>query len=190
MSEDNLVEITEKNFDVILDLRYASENNVCGHKLYAEPICYLHEAAVEPLKIAINSAKNLGLKLKIFDGFRPIEVQKYMYEKFPGDFVSNPENGVVPHCRGVAIDLTLADSAGNELDMGSDFDDFSEIAFHNCAKISVEAQRNRLLLLGLMSAAGFDFYSKEWWHYQLFKPREYQIISSSPALIAPELNQH
>jgi D-alanyl-D-alanine dipeptidase len=185
----NLIEITEKNFAVTLDLRYASSNNVCGHKLYSQPLCYLHEAAINPLKTAINSAKELGLKLKIFDGFRPIEVQKYMYEKFPGDFVSNPESGVIPHCRGVAIDLTLVDQNGIELDMGSDFDEFSEIAYHNCYKISPEAQKNRLILLGVMTAAGFDFFSKEWWHYQLFKPREYPVISSAPELIAAELNQ-
>ncbi len=179
----NLVKITEEEFGVILDLRYASENNVCGHKLYSYPFCYLHEAAIKPLKIAINSAKNLGLKLKIFDGFRPIEVQEYMFDKFPGDFVSNPKSGVIPHCRGVAIDLTLCDLKGNELDMGSDFDEFSDLAFHNCAKISKDAQRNRLILLGLMSAAGFDFYSKEWWHYQLFKPREYLVIKANSNMI-------
>ncbi len=179
----NLVEITEKKFDVILDLRYASANNVCGKKLYAQPVCYLHEAAIEPLQKAIESAKNLGLKLKIFDGFRPLEVQKFMFEKFPsedpnGGFISNPESGAIPHCRGIAIDLTLCDSQGNELEMGTDFDEFSELAFHNSHKISVAAQRNRLILLGLMSIAGWDFYSNEWWHYQLFKPREYAIIKA------------
>lgn len=186
----NLVEISPTNFDVIFDLRYASKNNICGHKLYSHPFAYMHEAAIEPLQAAIKSAKNLGLKLKIFDTFRPFEVQKYMYEKFPGDFISNPEDGAVPHCRGVAIDLTLTDLQGNELEMGTDFDDFSELAFHNCEKVSIEAQRNRLLLLGLMSAAGFDFYSKEWWHYQFFKPRKYPIISSSPDMLAPELALH
>lgn len=185
----NLLEITAENFDVIFDLRYASKNNVCGHKLYSTPFAYMHEAAIKPLQQAIKSAKNLGLKLKIFDTFRPLQVQKYMYNQFPGDFISNPESGVVPHCRGVAIDLTLTDLDDNELDMGTDFDEFSELAYHNCDKISAEAQRNRLLLLGLMSAAGFDFFSKEWWHYQLFKPREYPIISASPEMIAPELNQ-
>ena len=185
----NLVEITEKKFDVILDLRYASENNVCGKKLYAQPVCYLHEATAEALQKAIDAAKKLGLKLKIFDGFRPIEVQKFMFEKFPsedpnGGFVSNPESGAIPHCRGVAIDLTLCDLQGNELDMGTDFDEFSDLAFHNCQKISVEAQRNRLLLLGLMTESGFDFYSKEWWHYQLFKPREYAVIEAPKGMVA------
>ncbi len=185
----NLVEITAEKFDVILDLRYASANNVCGHKLYSYPFCYLHEAAVPGFKLAIKSAKNLGLKLKIFDGFRPLEVQQYMFDKFPsedpnGGFISNPKTGSTPHCRGVAIDLTLTDLAGNELDMGTDFDEFSELAFHNCEKISVEAQRNRLILLGLMSAAGFDFYSKEWWHYQLFKAREYPVVKTASGMVA------
>jgi D-alanyl-D-alanine dipeptidase len=185
----NLIEITEKKFDVILDLRYATSNNVCGHKLYASPFCYLHEAVILPFEQAIKSAKNLGLKLKIFDGFRPLEVQQYMFNKFPsndpkGGFISNPTGGVIPHCRGVAVDLTLADLDGNELEMGTDFDEFSELAFHNCDKISTEAQRNRLILLGLMSAAGFDFYSKEWWHYQLFKPREYEVVKTVQGMLA------
>ncbi len=185
----NLVEITEKNFDVILDLRYATTSNVCGQKLYSYPFCYLHEAAIKPLKLAINSAKNLGLKLKIFDGFRPLEVQQFMFDKFPNSdanegFVSNPQNGAIPHCRGVAIDLTLSDLQGKELEMGTDFDEFSDLAFHNCQKISVVAQRNRLILLGIMTSAGFDFYSKEWWHYQLFKPREYLVIKAESGMIA------
>ncbi len=163
----------------MLDLRYASENNVCGHKLYSKPLCYLHQAAIEPLEKAIAAAKNLGLKLKIFDGFRPLAVQKLMFEKFSsGGFVSNPDGGVIPHCRGVALDLTLADSSGDELDMGTDFDEFSDLAFHNSHEISAEAQRNRLILLGLMTTSGWDFYSKEWWHYQLFKPREYPVIDA------------
>jgi zinc D-Ala-D-Ala dipeptidase len=185
----NLVEITTKNFDVIFDLRYASSNNVCQQKLYSRPFCYLHEAAIKPLNCAINSAKNLGLKLKIFDGFRPIEVQQFMFDKFPssdpnGGFISNPKNGAIPHCRGVAIDLTLCDAAEKELDMGTDFDEFSDLAFHNCEKISVTAQQNRLILLGLMTAAGFDFYRNEWWHYQLFKPREYLVIQAASDMIA------
>ena len=104
-----------------------------------------------------------------------------MFNKFLGDeakdgFVSNPANGAIPHCRGVAIDLTLVDKNNKELEMGSDFDEFSELAFHDFAEISDEAKANRKKLLQIMTDAGFDFYSKEWWHYQLFKPREYAVI--------------
>jgi D-alanyl-D-alanine dipeptidase len=185
----NLVEISQKNFDVILDLRYATANNVCGQKLYSYPFCYMHEAAIEPLKKAITAAKNLDLKIKIFDAFRPFAVQQFMFDKFSKDpafegFVSDPVTGTTPHCRGVAVDLTLCDLSGKELEMGTGFDDFSDLAFHNCYKISAESQRNRLILLGLMSAAGFDFYSKEWWHYQLFEPRKYPIIQTAPEMVA------
>jgi len=180
----NLVKITEKEFDVILDLRYATHNNVCSRKLYTHPFCYLHEATIEPLRRVIESAKNLGFKIKIYDAFRPIEVQKYMFDMFPGGFVSNPENGNIPHCRGVAIDLTLCDLNGKELDMGSDFDEFSDIAYHNNYKISTEAQRNRFILLGIMTSAGWSFLSKEWWHYQLPKPRDYEVAIASPDMIA------
>jgi D-alanyl-D-alanine dipeptidase len=185
----NLVEITAEKFDVILDLRYATTNNVCGVKMYSYPFCSLHKAAIPLLEQAIKSAKHLGYKIKIFDTYRPLEVQKFMFDKFANDkskegFVSNPEGGVTSHCRGAAIDLTLTDLDGNEIDMGTDFDDFSQAAFHNCLTISVEAQRNRMILLGIMSAAGFDFYSKEWWHYQLFKPREYPLVAATKEMLA------
>lgn len=180
----NLVQITAEKFDVIFDLRYATKNNVCEQELYSKPFCYLHEAAIEPLNIAIRAARGLGLKLKLFDTFRPIEVQRFMFEKFPGGFVSNPDNGRIPHCRGIAIDLTLCDLQGNELEMGTGFDEFSDSAFHNCSKVSTEAQRNRLILLGIMTLAGFDFLRQEWWHYQLPNPFEYPVVQAPKHLIA------
>lgn len=175
-----MIEITEEKYGVILDLRYASENNVCGKKLYSKPLCYLHEEAAEKLVRAVEFAKKQNLKIKIFDGYRPLSVQKFMFDKFASEpekdgFISNPESGSIPHCRGVAIDLTLTDEDGNEIDMGSDFDEFSDLAFHGCEKISATAIKNRLLLLKIMSSAGFDFYSKEWWHYQLFNARSYPV---------------
>ncbi len=178
---NNLVEITAEKHGVIIDLRYASNNNVCGHKMYSFPFCYLHLDAEKSLNKAVLLASNIGLKIKIWDSFRPLEVQKYMFDKFPsndinGGFVSNPDGGAIPHCRGVAIDLTLCDFDGQELEMGTDFDEFSDLAFHNSNKISKAAQKNRLILAGIMSIAGFDFYKNEWWHYQLFNCRNYEII--------------
>lgn len=177
----NLIKISEEEFGVTFDLRYASDNNVCGHKLYSSEFCYLHDQAADCLKKAVFEAKKLGYKIKIFDAFRPLAVQKYMFDKFPDDspnggFVSNPEIGSIPHCRGIAIDLTLTDLSGNDINMGSDFDEFSSLAFHDSEDVSEEVRKNRIILLGIMTKAGFDFFSKEWWHYQLFKPREYDII--------------
>jgi D-alanyl-D-alanine dipeptidase len=178
----NLVEITEKKHGVIIDLRYATNDNVCGHKLYSHPFCFLHSDSEKALDKAVELAKAVNLKIKIWDCFRPLEVQKYMFDKFPSDnpnggFVSNPSGGVIPHCRGAAIDLTLCNLDGSELEMGTDFDEFSSLAFHGCREISLEAQKNRLTLAGIMSLAGFDFYQNEWWHYQLFNARQYEVVN-------------
>jgi len=172
----NLILIDDK-FDVICDIKYASNNNVTKQKFYNNADCYLHKDAIDPLNKAIELAAIQGYKIKIFDGFRPFEAQKFLFNKFPnGDFVSDPQTGAVPHCRGIAIDLTLVDQDLKELDMGTDFDDFTSKAYHGNLEISQEAQKNRFILLGIMMSAGFDFYDKEWWHYQLFNPRSYEII--------------
>jgi D-alanyl-D-alanine dipeptidase len=52
---------------------------------------------------------------------------------------------------------------------------------HGSLEISADAQRNRAVLLGIMTAAGWDFYRNEWWHYQLFKPRRYPTLSDIAA---------
>jgi D-alanyl-D-alanine dipeptidase len=76
--------------------------------------------------------------------------------------------------------LTLIDAkSGEALDMGTEFDAFTPLSYHGDTQVSETAQRNRFLLLGLMSAAGWDFYSREWWHYQLFDARRYPVLSDS-----------
>jgi D-alanyl-D-alanine dipeptidase len=63
--------------------------------------------------------------------------------------------------------------------MGTGFDAFTPLSHHGNTAIPEPAQRNRFLLLGIMSAAGWDFYGNEWWHYQLFEPRRYPLLSDS-----------
>jgi len=173
----NLIQITEKEFNVKLDMRYAGDNNFTSKAIYDKPLCYLHPKAIDYLKKAIKLATEKNYRFKIFDAYRPISVQEYLFEKYPeGGFISNPKTGSVPHCRGVAIDLTLIDENNHELDMGTEFDNFTNLAFHDSKEISPKAQNNRQILKQIMLDSGWDFYQKEWWHYQLFKPREYQII--------------
>ena len=93
------------------------------------------------------------------------------------NFLADPRKGS-PHSRGVALDLTLIDSAGRDLDMGTAYDAFTPLSYHGVTNgIGVEAQRNRLVLLGIMTSAGWDFYRNEWWHYQLFNAREYPLLA-------------
>ena len=171
-----LVEITAENFGVEIDIVYATDRNFTGAKVYARPGCYLHADAAAALSRAVALAAPLGLKLRIFDAFRPREAQFKLWAHTPDpDFLADPNSGS-PHSRGVAVDLTLVDAATAELDMGTGFDAFTPLSHHANREVSAEAQRNRHLLLGLMTASGWDFYRNEWWHYQLFRPRSYPLL--------------
>jgi D-alanyl-D-alanine dipeptidase len=176
----SLVEISPSEFDVLIDIAYATARNFTGQPVYRRPLCFLHPEAVEKLSLAIDLARPLGWKLKIFDAFRPSEAQWILWNHTPDpDFLADPRRGSA-HSRGAAVDLTLVEAAtGEELDMGTEFDAFTPLSHHGNRDISPTAQRNRFLFLGLMSAAGWDFYSKEWWHYQLFDPRRLPVLSDA-----------
>ncbi|MBT4769087.1 MAG: D-alanyl-D-alanine dipeptidase [Rhodospirillaceae bacterium] len=172
-----LIEIAPPAFDVHLSLAYAMADNFTGKPVYRRADCYLHENAAEKLSHAIELAAKLDLKIRIFDAFRPSEAQWILWNHTPDpDFLAPPERGS-PHSRGVAVDLTLVDSAGKDLDMGTGFDAFTPRSHHGVKDIGPTAIYNRCLLLGLMTSAGWDFYAKEWWHYQLFDSRQYPLIS-------------
>ena len=114
--------------------------------------------------------------MKIYDAYRPTYVQKHLWNFDPNpNFLTNPKKGS-PHTRGVAVDLTLTDLKGNELEMGTRFDDFTNKAYHLSKNINRIAKINRHILLSIMTLAGFDFYLNEWWHYQLFNASNYPII--------------
>ena len=183
-----LLEISAESHGVVLDIAYATPRNFTGKPVYARPGCYLHADAAARLARAVDLAAALGLKLKIFDAFRPSEAQWVLWRFRPDPgFLADPRRGS-PHSRGVAIDLTLLDAAGNELDMGTGFDAFTPLSHHANRDIAPAAQRNRFLLLGLMTAAGWDFYGNEWWHYQLFEPKRYPVLGDA-ALDRPMMIQ-
>jgi len=174
-----LIAITPPDFDVSLELAYATPANFTGKPVYRRAAAYLHPVAAEHLARAIGLAAALGLRLKLFDAFRPAEAQWVMWNHTPDpDFLADPRRGS-PHSRGVAVDLTLIDKEGRELEMGTGFDAFTPLSHHGVTAVSEAAQRNRLLLLGLMTAAGWDFYRNEWWHYQLFDPRRFPVLPDS-----------
>jgi D-alanyl-D-alanine dipeptidase len=174
-----LVEITPESHQVSIDLAYATPRNLTGNPVYRRAACYLHTEAAARLSRAAALAAALGLRLKIFDAFRPAEAQWLLWNACPDPmFLADPRRGS-PHSRGAAVDLTLLDAAQRELDMGTPFDAFTPLSHHGSTEIPTEAQRNRFLLLGLMSAAGWDFYGNEWWHYQLFNAAQYPLLADA-----------
>jgi len=175
----DLVAISPPDFDVEVTLAYATDANLTGRPVYRNAECWLHRAAADKLGAVITLARPLGLRLRIFDALRPVEAQWKLWNARPDpEFLADPRRGS-PHSRGVAVDLTLLDDKGHELDMGTAFDAFTPLSHHGRTDLPIEAQRNRLLLMGLMTAAGWDFYRNEWWHYQLFESRRYPLISDA-----------
>ena len=176
-----LVEIAPPNFDVDIEIAYATANNFSGAPVYRRAACFLHPDAAEKLRQAIDLAAELDLRFLIFDAFRPAEAQRALWRHTPdAEFLSAPWRGS-PHSRGVAVDLTLIDIQGKALDMGTGFDTFTPLSHHGATGVSADAQRNRHLLMGIMTTSGWDFFRNEWWHYQLFDARRYAALSDADA---------
>jgi D-alanyl-D-alanine dipeptidase len=174
-----LVEIRADSHDVAIDLRYATADNITGRPLYARSICLLHADAAAALVQARNRAAAIGLRLCLFDAYRPVEAQWALWQTLPDPrFIADPRQGS-NHNRGVAVDLTLLAADGGPLDMGTGFDDMTEASHHASTAVGHEARRNRLVLAGVMAVAGFEPYPFEWWHYQLPDATRYPMIDQA-----------
>jgi len=177
-----LVHITAAAFDVDIALAYATADNFTGRPVYrADARCLLHADAALRLRRAAELARPLGLRLKVLDAFRPAEAQWVLWNHSPDpDFLADPRRGSL-HSMGVAVDLALVDAgSGAAVDMGTPFDAFTPRSHHGDREIPAAAQHNRHLLLGLMTAAGWDYYRNEWWHYQLSDARaRYPLLGDS-----------
>lgn len=183
-----LVAITEEKFDITLDLRYSTHDNLTGHPIYQRPLCFLHAEAISHFEKAIDLAARQGLRFKIFDAFRPQQAQEILWAHCPDETYIMPPTKGSGHTRGISIDLTLVDAQGNELDMGTPFDSFDDASHHGSPKISKQAELNRYILLGIMSTAGWDFYKNEWWHFQLFNAKSYPLILDDYGMMTPDLS--
>ncbi len=158
-----------------LDIRYATANNFVSRAVYSMAKCFLREKVAKKLKSVQDVLAVQGLGLKVYDGYRPLSVQKLFWEILPDErYVGNPKYGS-KHNRGAAVDLTLVDLHGKELLMPTDFDDFSEKAHLNCRDLPEEAIRNRDLLQKVMSENGFLGTDTEWWHFDDVEWTNYPI---------------
>jgi D-alanyl-D-alanine dipeptidase len=172
-----LIEITENRYDVSIELEYAKKDNITGKEIYKHNRCFIHKDAEQKLLSAICLAKALGYKFKIFDAYRPTLAQEILWEFCPDkNFITPPHIGS-PHSRGIAIDLTLMKN-NKTIDMGTSFDYLYKESYHANIELSITAQKNRLILLGIMTASGWDFYQNEWWHYQLHNSKTWPLISN------------
>tara|TARA_B100001540_G_C15627729_1_gene560668 strand:- start:264 stop:815 length:552 start_codon:yes stop_codon:yes gene_type:complete len=176
-----LIEILPEQHNILISLAYASNNNFTRKKIYKNERSFLREEAFLALEKTISIASKMGLKIKIFDTFRPVEAQRIMWNFNPNpEYIANPEYGS-PHSRGIAIDLTLCTKDNTELDMGTPFDSFSKKSHHDYLDFDYKILQNRSLLLGIMTLSGWDFYKNEWWHYQLYDSKKYPLLTDKAA---------
>ena len=160
-----LVDIKEVNPHIIVDMRYATEDNFAKKKLYDSNTCFLRKSTAVKLDTVQKELERMNLGLKVWDCYRPLAVQWVFWAILPDErYVANPKMGS-RHNRASAVDLTVVDSQGKELQMPTGFDDFSLRAGHRYQDLPDEAIRNRELLKGLMEKAGFIPLPEEWWHY-------------------------
>jgi D-alanyl-D-alanine dipeptidase len=162
-----------------IDLRYATADNISGRPIYTRAVALLHPEAHAALMRAAELAQAQHLRIIVYDAYRPRAAQQRLWEALPDPvFVADPARGSA-HSRGVAVDLTLGDAQGRPLDMGTGFDAMVPQSYHGRTDISVEAQRHRAMLLGIMTAAGWMYQPHEWWHYHLPDPERYPLLDDA-----------
>ena len=177
VNDSTFVNLKAYSSDFKYDMKYATTDNFLKSKVYDCAECYLRYKTVKKLIKANKNFQKLGFSIKIFDCYRPLDVQKKMWEIVPNaNYVANPKTGSI-HNRGGALDLTLVDVSGNELDMGTNFDFFGIEASHNYKNLSEEILQNRILLKKIMIQNGFKSFDSEWWHYNLKNSRKFNLAN-------------
>nr|WP_314246839.1 M15 family metallopeptidase [Capnocytophaga leadbetteri] len=164
--QSDFVRLKDLSPDFVYELKYATPDNFLKQAVYDCGECYLRKSTAEALVKANEAFKQLGYRIKLFDCYRPLSVQKKMWKILPGThYVANPAKGS-KHNRGAAVDLTLVDAQGKELNMGTPFDFFGKEAHHTYTKHSKEVLENRKLLKETLDKFNFKSIYSEWWHYE------------------------
>jgi D-alanyl-D-alanine dipeptidase len=156
--------------DIVCDLRYAGLNNFMHRRMYPENTNtpFLRKVAADSLRKVQQELNEKGLGLKIFDAYRPYSVTVKFWELVHDDrYVADPAKGS-GHNRGIAIDVTIINlKTGDELKMGTGFDNFTDTAHQTFTNLPEKILQNRFLLRSTMEKYGFIALETEWWHYYL-----------------------
>lgn len=166
-ADDPLVDLATVDDTILIELRYATTRNIAGKPLYPPGArCIVRRHVAESLKVAQAWLRPQGYGLKIWDGYRPPAAQQALWEQSKNrSFVASPENGHAIHTWGAAVDATLVDTAGKEMKMPTDLDDFTPAAAMNYRGRDPVIARNLDLLHYAMARGGFLGMRTEWWHF-------------------------
>ncbi len=172
-----LVDVPTLIPDLVLDIRYATQDNFTKSVLYDSARCLLRPKVAARLAKAQALLARKGFRLKAFDCYRPFSVQKKMWEKMPvRGLVAPPSMGGSNHNRGAAVDVSLVRLDGSEVEMPTGYDDFGKAARINSTLPSKLAQKHRSILQDAMTRAGFKLMYMEWWHFDSEDALEYRTL--------------
>jgi len=167
IADTTFVNLKDYSKDFVYDMKYATDDNFLKAKVYDCAECFLRLKTVEALISANKDFMKKGYKIKLFDCYRPLSIQKKMWEIVSNpEYVADPKKGSI-HNRGGAVDISIIDANGKEINMGTPFDFFGIQAGHNYTKLSKEVLSNRKYLKKVMTKNGFNSFDFEWWHYNL-----------------------
>ena len=176
-SEKKLIEVTsEKVPGLVLEIRYATEQNITGKKIYADKRAWLREETIRKLAQVARELEEKGYRLVLWDGWRPASAQKALWTAKPDGRFLTPPNRVSRHTRGTSVDVSLADRNGKILEMPSDHDEFTDRADEDFSDVPKEVAQRARLLRKAMFRAGFSGVPDEWWHYDLRDWASYEPI--------------
>ena len=166
--EKKLIEVTsEKVPGLVLEIRYATEQNITGKKIYADKRAWLREETIRKLAQVARELEEKGYRLVLWDGWRPASAQKSLWAAKPDGRFLTPPNRISRHTRGTSVDVSLADRNGKILEMPSDHDEFTDRADEDFSDVPKEVAQRARLLRKAMFRAGFSGVPDEWWHYDL-----------------------
>jgi len=166
---DSNAYVNLKNYsnDFVFDMKYATVDNFLKEKVYPCDECFLRVKTVKALLEANKAFLEKGFRIKLYDCYRPKAIQNKMWKiVHDANFVANPKKGSI-HNRGGAVDISIVDSSGMEVNMGTKFDFFGEEASHNYQNLSDQILANRKFLKEIMLSHNFKSFDSEWWHYNL-----------------------
>ncbi len=181
--DEPLVDLHDVDPTIEVDLRYASKQNLARRPLYPPGTrAFVRVSVAQRLALAQTFLKERGYRLKIWDAYRPPEVQALLWQLAPNEsFVADPAAGRGSlHGWGVAVDATMVDAEGNNAHMPTDFDDFTPAAFMHYKGGDALVRYNLRLLQSAMARAGFLGLRTEWWHFTVRNWQEFGPVAAAP----------
>lgn len=175
--QNELINLEKYIPELVLDIRYATENNFTKEKIYKLAKAYARKPVAESLRKAQAEFKKHGLGIKVYDAYRPYSATVKFYEVYRDTtYVASPYRGS-RHNRGCAIDMTLIDlKTGKELPMPTEYDSFRKEAWPTTLVKDPVIKKNRDLIISVMSKHGFKVNSSEWWHFDFIGWQKFDVM--------------